>query len=449
MSAQRQICCTLKTANTMKKDHTTHAIIIWEKMIPFLIAVILSNVSNAQSFVEKQTRHRFAQNNIGVDLQTSIGGSTFVENLNGGFDPLEFAPTSRARIIIGGLHFWGHADFHIAIPVMFPKVRSEDKEIFFTTGVETVFKYYPWQLKSSKLRPYVGFSLAPNYYQQDDGSVAAGEGQELSHVSVPAMFGATYMKNNKIVEAGITWNYANKQDYYLNRTDYRTISTPPIYASLALKFVFDTTIGAEKGWESGDTQKRIERLASEGKLDGLFIGAGLSSAWWLGQSEYNVSTHPYIENYGISLMGDFSMGYYFHKPDLNIAMNYRKYGASPNVYGVVQNLNRRSIGLEVTKYFLDYHGFDPFIGPVVSSENLSFSEIVDGTRTHDLTSNQINVGLAFGWDIRPDRNQAFVLRTSLRWFPDLNIALDDGQKVSFDNLEFNFIQVVLFPNRMW
>ena len=263
------------------------------------------------------------------------------------------------------------------------------------------------------------------------------------------MLGATYMKNNTIVEAGITWNYANQQEYYLSRTDLRTISTPPIYASLALKFVFDTTIGAEKGWESGRTQERIDRLASEGKLNGLFIGAGLSSAWWIGQSEYNKANRPYISNHGISLMGDFSIGYYFHKSDLNIAVAYRKYGASENVYGVKQNLSRRSIGLEVTKYLLDYHGFDPFVGPILSSENLSFSETVDGNQTHQIANKQVNVGLTCGWDIRPDRNQAFILRTSLRWFPALNVKSDNGQKVSFDNLEFNFIQMVLFPNRMW
>ena len=292
----------------------------------------------SQIFVEKQTRHRFAQNLIGLDVQTSIGGSTFIQGGDGTFQSLDLPSTSRARIIIGGLHFWGHADFHIAIPVMFPSIEESGQDIFFTSGVETVFKYYPWQLESNKLRPYVGVSLSPYYYEQDNNNAAFGEGQQLTHVSVPFLAGMSYISKKKILEAGVTWNYANDQRYYLNQTDFRTIQTPPLFATVALKFFFDTTVGAEESWESGRTKKWIDGLAAENKLNGFFIGAGLSSAWWMGKSSYNQESRPYIRNYGISLLGDFSLGYYWHKPDLNLAVSYRSYRASANVYGAVQSL---------------------------------------------------------------------------------------------------------------
>jgi len=413
-----------------------------------LFILFFSFEVHSQIFVEKQTRHRFAQNLIGFDIQTSIGGSSFFEASDGSIQRLELPTTSRARIIIGGLHFWGHADFHIAIPVMFPSLEEQQQEIFFTSGVETVFKYYPWQLESNKLRPYVGISLSPYYYEQDNTTAEFGEGPQLTHVSVPLLVGMSFTSKKKILEAGITWNYANDQRYFLNRTDFRNIQTPPIFATVALKFFFDTTVGAEESWESGRTKKWIDGLASDRKLDGFFLGAGLSSAWWMGKSSYNQENRPYIKNYGISLMGDFSVGYYWHNLDLNVAAAYRAYRASANVYGANQSLKRRSIGFELTKYFLDYHGFDPFIGPVITYEQLEFGESFERSLTHDIVRNKLGWGLTFGWDIRPDRNQSIILRTSLRWFPALDLSIEESDAISFDNIEFNFIQVVVFPNRL-
>ncbi|NQZ74736.1 MAG: hypothetical protein HRT61_01285 [Ekhidna sp.] len=413
----------------------------------FLLLIFLTPL-HAQLFVEKQTRHRFAQNLVGFDIQTSIGGNTFIHGLDGSFESYDLPSTSRGRIVMGGTHFWGHADIYIAIPIMFPRVQEQNQDIFFTTGVETVFKFYPWQLEYGKFRPYVGLSLAPNYFEQDNNLLALSEGPQLTHVSVPLLAGLSYMHKNKVVEAGITWNYANRQDYYFDRFTFRAIETPPLFASFALKFMFDTTVGAEDSWESGRTEKWINGLAKEGKLNGFFIGAGLSSAWWMGKSSYNQENRPFVKNYGISLMGDFSLGYYWHKPDLNVALVYRGYGSSVDVYGVNQALRRRSFGLEVTKYVLDYHGFDPFIGPVITNERLSFKESVDGILTHDLEESGIDWGITFGWDIRPDRNQSIILRTSLRYFPALDMQITDSQQISFDNMEFNFIQLVFFPNRM-
>ncbi len=415
---------------------------------PLLIALVAGQSLYGQLFVEKQTRHRFAQNLIGFDVQTSMGGNTYYQTSEGDFNRLSLPSTSRARVIIGGLHFWGHADFHIAIPVMFPNLETNNQDIFFTSGVETVFKYYPWQLESKKIRPYLGVSLSPYYYEQDNGNLDFGAGQQLSHVSVPLMAGFSYLSKKKILEAGVTWNYANDQEYYLTRTQSRTINTPPLFATVALKFFFDTTVGAEESWESGRTKEWIDGLAEEGKLDGFFLSAGLSSAWWMGRSSYNEENSPYIKNYGISLMGDFGLGYYWHNPDLNLVLNYRGYGASSTAYGTIQSLKRRSYGFELTKYLLDYHGFDPFIGPVVTYERLSFKESFEGVRTQNVEELKVSWGITFGWDIRPDRNQSIILRTNLRWFPTLDLAVEDANTISFDNIEFNFIQLVVFPNRL-
>jgi len=58
-------------------------------------------------------------------------------------------------------------------------------------------------------------------------------------------------------------------------------------------------------------------------------------------------------------------------------------------------------------------------------------------------------GITFGWDIRPNRAQYFLLRTNLRWYPKLELSVVEGQAVSLNALEFNFIQLVVFPGRMF
>ena len=114
-----------------------------------------------------------------------------------------------------------------------------------------------------------------------------------------------------------------------------------------------------------------------------------------------------------------------------------------------QELKRSSIGLEVTKFLFDYHGFVPFVGPYVGYETLSFEENFEGQLTHDVTDEQIGYGIAFGWDIRPNRLQTWILRTNLRWFPDLKLQIEGDAEISFDNVEFNFIQLILFPGRLF
>lgn len=212
--------------------------------------------------------------------------------------------------------------------------------------------------------------------------------------------------------------------------------------------MLETTLSAEKNWESGRTEEVTKTLAERGKLNGFYLGAGISSAFWLKESSYNSKTRPYINKYSTSIMPDFTLGYYLHKPDLNIAVGYRGYGTSTKTYGAIQQLSRKSILLEVTKCLFDYHGFVPFIGPTVSYEKLSFKENFEGTTTIDIEGNKFGYGLTFGWDIRPNRIQSWILRTNLRWYPNLHLEVDQNSKISFDNLEFNFIQLIIFPNRI-
>jgi hypothetical protein len=86
---------------------------------------------------------------------------------------------------------------------------------------------------------------------------------------------------------------------------------------------------------------------------------------------------------------------------------------------------------------------------MITYERLSFLE-VDGQQVlHDISDAKPGYGLVFGWDIRPNRLQSWILRTNLRWFPNLNLNVGEAGSVSFDNIEFNFIQLVIYPGRFF
>ena len=402
---------------------------------------------NAQVYTEKQTRHRFAQMNLGFDYQRSIGGQSSFLNQQGERIPFDLKSASKSRFIIGGTHFWGHADIYIAIPLIEPVTKTMGQELYYSSGVETVFKYYPWRIENRKIRPFVGFGIAPFFFIQDHPT-GQGDGPEMVHPNLPILTGLTFNAKQLLFEIGLNYNHSNQIPYYISRTQEVNIDTPPLYLNFSTRYLFDTSISAEKDWESGRTEQITSKLAREGKLNDFYLGMGMSSAWWLGNSTYNELSRPFLPGYGISLMLDFGLGYYLHQPDINLALSYRSYGAGSRTYGNIQSLTRRSIGIEATKYLLDYHGFAPFIGPVISYEDLSFTE---QSVSLDITQEQQQkwtYGITFGWDIRPNRLQSFLLRTNLRYYPNLNLEITEGQLINFNAIEFNFIQLVVFPGRM-
>lgn len=413
-----------------------------------LLGMLLGGALWGQIYVEKQTRHRFAQMNFGVDVQTSFGGETQYLDEAGNIGKLSLNSSVTPRILIGGTHFWGHADFYLAIPLVNATQKEANQEVRWGSGVETIFKYYPWRIVHNKVRPYLGLSLSPFYYEQDNGNLTFGNGPERNTTSVPLYGGLTFNKRNHLVELSAMWNYNNRQPYAISRSTTIDLETPPLYLSLSYRYMLETTLSAEKSWESGATAEQTEKLAAAKKLNSWYLGVGLSSAFWLKESSYNQRERPYIGVYNTSVMPDFTLGYYFNEPDINVAMAYRGYRTTADTYGVVQELTRRSLVLEATKYLFDYHGFVPFVGPAVSWERLAFRAAFENQQTHDLESDQIGYGLTFGWDIRPNRLQTWILRTNLRWFPNLELGVDESTSIAFDNIEFNFIQLVIYPGRM-
>ena len=134
----------------------------------FILIILIVNTQFiwGQIYVEKQTRHRFAQLNLGMDIQSSFGGNFSYINIDDDIISSNLPNSYTPRIVIGATHFWGHADFYIAIPIYNSVYRNDGQSVLTLSGVETVFKYYPWRIKHNKLRPFVGLALSPFYYEQ-------------------------------------------------------------------------------------------------------------------------------------------------------------------------------------------------------------------------------------------------------------------------------------------
>lgn len=399
--------------------------------------------------MEKSTRHRFAEMHLGLDYRTSYGGRTSFLDEQGAIRSLELNKSASPRFVIGGTHFWGHADFYVAIPFVFGQYTKDKLTLLHTSSVETGFKFYPWKIQHKKLRPFIGVLWTPFLFEQDNGNLEFGDGPNLNHTSFPLTTGLTFRSNKHLFELGLSWNYDNKQDYFISRTDQTQISTPPLQASFAYGFVFDTTIRAEKEWETGETGKRTEQLAENGGLNDFYLSTGFSSAFWLSSSSYNEENRPYLTKFPASLALEFGLGYHLHKWDMNLSFNYRGMSSGNSAYGTEQAIKRRALGLEVTKNFWDYNGFVPFFGTILSNEDLRFREDFENKRIADFTKRKTSVGFTFGWDIRPNRIQTWLIRSNIRLYPKLHLDLGSNNTISFNNLEANFVQLVLYPERLF
>lgn len=405
-----------------------------------VVLISLAKALLAQPYTVEngKTRHRFAQLNIGFDARTFLSGGsqTHFVNSGGQLESRELENHTETRIIIGGTHFWGHADFYIGIPVV-----AFDKK-GFQTGAETGAKCFPWRIENNKVRPFVGMSMLPVSYQQ-------GEGTTKKRFKYPILGGFVYNHKNHLLELSGGFNYNNSGNYYITENQKVHLKTQPFWISLGYKFMIETTLSAEKDWQSGRTKLLTDTLSKRKKLNGLTLAIGPSAAFYLKESDHNEQIAPYADQHkSADIFPEFALGYYFHKPDIHIGLAYRNIKSELKAFSFSQKASRQAYTLEAYKFFADYHGFAVFAGPALSYEQLKVTETNKQLSDKGVFEG-FKPGITFGWDIRPNRLQSWYLRTNLRYFPNLNVEMSDGKNVSFDQLEFNFIQLVVLPGRMF
>jgi hypothetical protein len=281
------------------------------------------------------------------------------------------------------------------------------------------------------------------------GSFKQVEGVSLSRSKYPITGGLVYNYKQHLFEVGGGFIPNHRFNYYISKTNQQLITTHPFWVSLSYKLMIETTLSAEKDWLSGRSKKLTDTLAVLKRLNGFTLAVGPSSAFYTRASTYNAAVAPFADNHKFAdVFPEFGVGYYLHQPDLQFNIAYRTVKSELNAYDFSQKLNRKALTLEAYKFLFDYHGFVPFAGVSASYEWLNVNEIFDNIKT-DFSSQGLRPGITFGWDIRPNRIQAMYLRTNLRYFPCLNLKMPNAKNMAFDQLEFNFIQLVIFPDRLF
>ena len=412
-----------------------------------LYSMLILNIcyaADAQVYMKEKTQHRFAQTYLGFNtLVTPSNGRLYIDNQSQSF-PSAFSP----RFTIGGLHFWGKWDFKLNFPLArFGDFNlNENTEVNLITGADFGARYYPWRVKYGKLRPFFGFMINEMNLGIKDSE--RGDREDF-FMSTNLVTGVSYANNDWQINAEWNWMPQQSRTFYSPDLEKRTFSLPANYFSFGIVKYFDGTLREEHRKLNGDTKRLEERMRSEGKLNSFSIAIAPSGAYFLktpkmdGAERLSLPKHRYKFNW------DIGAGYLFHDVGMHVSFSYRGYTSTVESYGREHIMKRRFYAIEGLKYFWDYNGFVPFIGPSISYEQWAVGEFEgDVQQGETAQTRMVSLGVLFGWDILASPLETWVLRTNLRYYPFQKVNDSNGTKTRVDQFEFNFIQLVLYPSRM-
>jgi len=396
-----------------------------------------------QAYLEKSTK--FAWLTFGGDINWNTGGST--NHLIGEIpEALNFGATILPRLTIGGIHFWGHADFYVTFPLSFISYQQvpeglADLEVY--QGVETGARIYPFKIQSNSLRPFAGISFRRiRFAQEADASGFENGVPSFGRFIHPIQLGITYSSEKWHISASSYINYQNEFDYYISPNQVTDVTLDPVSFNISFLRYLDSDKGLRDPKVVKQVNKDYGTLNAKNLLNAWFIGIGPSAALQISKSPFLKNNYPYFfDDFSAALLPDVSFGRYFSNTDLNVGLSYRTYGEKYEGFDNEITTRRHSIGVESIKFLFNYLGFVPFVGTAFTYENMRAS--VNGV---NFTESKPAIGFVFGWDIRVTKTSTGVLRTNLRYFPDLHMDIE-GDKMMFDHLEFNFIQWVQFLGR--
>ena len=411
----------------------------------FLITLFFINNSFAQDyFKEGKNRLNFAKTyfEFGGQYSPSFKGKQMDGN---SIKTINNSASMVPYLNIGGLHFWGHADFYISIPLTQINFNKNDSAKFqLNQSVVTGARFLPWAYQDKKIRPYVGASWAVVNFKQNENQPLFSKNKLIFDA------GLLYGKGSFMTRLGINYYPKNKWNYPITQTNFQEIQMPNWSCYFGLIYAIETT--RSKNMEKENNKLNSFPLLSKPTKNAIkkgdyFIGVGPSTSFMLSPSNYNETNFPYFNKKPISnTYFDIAVGYQFNKAGVVTAISYRNPKFSNEAFGTTQTIKKNSIALEAYKFLTDYSGFTPYLGLNIAYDNIEYSE-----KTNSINFNQsfkkINPGLTFGWDILPGKTeQWFVLRTNLRWYPLSKIDIN-GKAFSQNQLEYNVIQAVFYPSR--
>lgn len=393
-----------------------------------------------QRYLSKSTR--FAWTTLGVEL-LSLGGGTNTRVEQGNVVAGSFGRTTYPGLTIGGVHFWGHADFYVTFPLGLLALNDqrEPLRVTYRQGIETGARIYPWKLSPGKWRPFVGVSRRLLSYRQesDDASTVAPNYQQFI---TPIQFGITYVSPRFLVSLSSYYQRKQEADYFVAPTQTGRITFDPLSFNLSLLWYWDTDRGYRTKAAATNLNLLYKVLQKENLLSAWYWGVGPSSALQMSRSPLFEKKFPYLyDDFSGGFAPDLTFGRFFDQAELHVGISYRTYAARLRGFDTDIQMRRHSFMVEAFKNMFDWLGFVPYVGITGSLENMRTR--VNGELT---TESKPAVGFIFGWDIRVTKTGTNVLRTNLRYVPNLHSRVQ-GEKLMYDHLEFNFIQWVQYIGR--
>lgn len=420
------------------------------KVILFASVIMLCQAMAAQEYIiEGRKRLNFAKTYFELGSQFApsfIGKKIGQDNTIQTFkNPAAFVP----YLNIGGLHFWGHAEFYISIPIAQLRLKNSDSLNFsYSNSVVTGARLLPWAYKDKKIRPYLGASWAVVNLNQNSENELAKSSYLENRILLDG--GLIYGKKNLMARIGVNYNPSSQWNYPISKTTFQSISTPSLIPYFGLVYSYEST--RSKGMEKQNAILNQYPVLSSPSMDATkkgdwFVGIGPSTSFIVSKSAYNQTVNPFFTSKPISTtFWDVALGYQFNKAGLVTAISYRSPSFTNESFGVRQVIMKQTVVFETFKFLTDYTGFTPYLGLNLGFDRLTFTEKSE-TKDISLNKNSLNPGLTFGWDILPGKTQQpFVLRTNLRWFPFEKINVND-KAFSLNQIEYNVIQAVFYPSR--
>ncbi len=419
---------------------------MWEKAyFILLILVFVNSNASAQVYMNQKTQHRFAQSYLGINLQVQPGSGSFIWNGQSHQFPVVTAP----RINIGGMHFWGKVDFNMNFPVARftdPQILPQT-EIYFNSGGDLSMRYYPWRLEYGKIQPYFGYSANEMTLGFDDEQLGF---RYDFFITSSALGGLSFAQKDWKFHAEFMWMLNNERDFYSNRFDEHTFKLPNGYLSFGFVKFFEGTLKNEEDLVSGNMQRWEQQLRKENKLNSFSLSFAPSGAYALLAPSYpGDELRQSLPRHKATMVWEYAAGYLFHDAGIHLGLTFRDYTFDTESFEFEHLMRRGSLSIEMLKFVGDYQGFVPFIGPTISFERWAVGEFLENEQVGDvMRTRMISPGIIFGWDILASPLETWVLRTNLRYYPFQKIKDANGTNIRIDQFEFNFIQLVLYPNRM-
>lgn len=399
----------------------------------------------AQPYVAKKTQHRFAQSYLGLNIQTIPSSGKLFWNGSSGKFPSMYSP----RLNIGGLHFWGMVDFNMNFPLVTlgDFAMDDDNELVFTPGGDLSARFYPWRMKYKKLRPYIGYSA--NEMKLTIKNEQIGKRNDL-FITSSGIAGISYANNRWQFSAEIMHMFDNTRTFYSNRQNEHEYVLPKSYFSFGFVKFFEGTLQAEENKNSGLTDRIERKLRKEATLNSFSFSFAPSGAYFLKAPSFSDAQRLSLPRHKASMVWEYGAGYLFHDAKLHVGISYRDYTSVSESYDFEHLIRRYTFALEARKFFWNYNGFVPFVGPSISFERWAVGQFEGDTQVGETQrTRMISPGIVFGWDILASPIETWVLRTNLRYYPFQRINGTDGSKIDVDQFEFNFIQLVVYPNRLF